>query len=157
MIISTLVPQKSLFTASSFCRPFSSMKRKGNGGKRSRRGREPALSARTCRGSAPKTSSRAALASPLHPPFAERPGRIKLSHPAICSNTNGVSCKHLSSPSSHFRYRRATVAACPNTKSSVVLLSFSHHRGKKSNIILFSSFLAIISAQLSAAHGVNKM
>ena len=38
VVSSNLVPQKSLFTASSFCRPFSSMKSKGNGGKRSRMG-----------------------------------------------------------------------------------------------------------------------
>ena len=64
-------------------------------------GDEPALSARTCRSSASKTSSRAALASPLHPPVAVSPGRIKLSHPALC----------------------------PNTRLSVVMPCFSHHSG----------------------------
>ena len=94
-----------------------------------------------------RISTAATRPSPLHPPPAARrrappppPVRglsrgIKLSHPAICSNTKRASCKHLSLPSSRFRYRRATVAACPNTKSLVVLLSFSHHRGMLSKSV----------------------
>ena len=144
MIISTLVPQKSLFTASSFCRPFSSMKSKGNGGKRSRMGATSPLYPLGRAGTPSRRLPRGRISLPPPPPqVAVCPGRIKLSHPADCSNTKRVSCKHLPLSSSRFRYRRATVAACPNTKSSVVLLYFSHHRGKKSNIILFSSFLAI--------------
>ena len=76
------------------------MKSKGNGGKRSRRGSEPALSARTCRGSAPKTSSRAVLVPLSTPHFAERLPRIKIPIP---------------------RYVRIR-------KGSVVNICFSHHR-----------------------------
>ena len=53
-------------------------------------GSEPALSARTCRGFAPKTSSRAALASPLHPPFAERLPEIKIPIPRFARILKGL-------------------------------------------------------------------
>ena len=90
-----------------FCRPFSSMKSKGNGGKRSRWGRR----ARFIRSDEPGLRPDGPLAggsrSPLHPPFAVCSGRIKLSHPASCPNTKSVSCKHLPPPSSRLHYRRA--------------------------------------------------
>ena len=60
----------------------------------------------------PEHSSDNVLGNSFLPPsrsprIAESPGRIILSHPAICPNTKSVSCKHLSPPSSQLCYRRA--------------------------------------------------
>ena len=121
---------------------FFSMKRKPALKEKSEGGPRP-LYPLGLAGAPPRRRPCGRLSLPPPPPNRGAFTRNQNPNPADCSNTKRVSCKHLPLSSSRFRYRRATVAACPNTKSSVVLLYFSHHRGKKSNIILFSSFLAI--------------
>ena len=95
-------------------------------------GDEPALSARTCRSSASKTSSRAALASPLHPPSRgksrENQALPSRASPAIINRSLAGyrsrvhSGKYSEQP---LTLIKLNVINCSNTKSLVGWLSFA--------------------------------